>query len=728
MPKMNEKFISINLKVSFLILLLALTSMVGVSVLVSNGLRMEKISYDFIGKYEEALASSYFSKFDDFLNAIQASSGISQNLGETFYMLKNTMSRQELIKTMENEYHTAFARETALLGGGAFYEPHAFYPDIKDFHYFVSKELTATGISSEQNVRWVGNELEWDVDTYEEGWYQAVLPKDWNREVSREKRYHWSELYIDTSVDALMVTVGLPIYSTAKHIVGVATVDVSLSTLQKMVTSLPLLTPSTQIAGFSTINKATFAVSGSDKFDIEPYPEGTWLAKLKDLKPGETINNDINMDGKDYKLIAYVHISGIGVAMLVPHVEKYAAINAVQDNNFVTMVVMSIICFLVLAIVVFAISRWIVKPVKKTFSMLEVFSKGDLTQNINASGRNEFSQMMRMIDQAQEVIKGIVAGISTKAQSLYDDSKHLSSVATHLTDSANDTVAKSNEVASTTEQMAVNINAMATSAENASRNANEVASAAEQMSVNMNTIATEIEQMSASINQIANNAGEAHKVAEDATVKSNDATNTMNKLGIAAKEIGQVTDVIKKIADKTNLLALNATIEAASAGEAGKGFAVVANEIKELANQSAVSADDIAKRIEGIQSETNSAVKVINDVSNIMDKINESISAIAGYVEQQTKASIEIANNVAQANTGAKKVADAIGVVAKGANDVSLNANEAAKGASNVSRNVTDMNAAAKGSVQGSMQVNKNSEKLAEVADELKQAIGRFRV
>ena len=59
---------------------------------------------------------------------------------------------------------------------------------------------------------------------------------------------------------------------------------------------------------------------------------------------------------------------------------------------------------------------------------------------------------------------------------------------------------------------------------------------------------------------------------------------------------------------------------------------------------------------------------------------------------------------------------------------MSRNANEAAKGASNVSRNVTDMNSAAKGSVQGSMQVNKNSEKLAAVANKLKQAIGRFRV
>ena len=70
--------------------------------------------------------------------------------------------------------------------------------------------------------------------------------------------------------------------------------------------------------------------------------------------------------------------------------------------------------------------------------------------------------MMLMIGQAQEAIKGIVGGISTKAQSLYDDSKHLSSVATHLTDSANDTVAK--RIADKTNLLALNATIEAASA------------------------------------------------------------------------------------------------------------------------------------------------------------------------------------------------------------------------------------------------------------------------
>jgi methyl-accepting chemotaxis protein len=272
----------------------------------------------------------------------------------------------------------------------------------------------------------------------------------------------------------------------------------------------------------------------------------------------------------------------------------------------------------------------------------------------------------------------------------------------------------------------------------------------------MNTIAAAVEEMSASINQIASNAGDAHKITEDAISKSSDATKVMDKLGIAAKEIGQVTGIIKKIADKTNLLALNATIEAATAGEAGKGFAVVAEEIKELANQSANSADDIARKIESIQAGTGEAVAVINDVSEIITRINQSVEAIAGYVEQQTKASNEIANNVAQTSTGAnqvasaigeiargaseiannvtqtstsaKRVASAIGEVARGANDVSKNASDAARRVGQVADDVNSMSGVAKESSKDASYVNSSANDLEKMADNLGTVIGKFRV
>jgi methyl-accepting chemotaxis protein len=370
----------------------------------------------------------------------------------------------------------------------------------------------------------------------------------------------------------------------------------------------------------------------------------------------------------------------------------------------------------------------ITRPLNTVVNTISKMEKGDMTARASLEREDELGVLSKALDAMSSKLQSIFRNLRQNADTLAGSAEELSSVGRQIASGAEESVAQSTSVASTTEQTSVNINARASGAEEAAVNANDVASAAEQMSTNMNTIAAAIEEMSASINQISSNAGEANKVANEATVKSRDATGAMGKLGAAAKEIGQVTDVIKKIADKTNLLALNATIEAASAGEAGKGFAVVAGEIKELANQSATSADDIARRIEGIQTGTGEAVVVITDVSGIIAKINQSVAAISGHVSQQTKASNEIASNVAQANTGAKRVASAIGEVAKGSKDIARNAGEAAKGASIVSQNVVGLSQAAKDSVQGARQINQGANELAKIAGDLKNTMSQFKV
>jgi len=412
---------------------------------------------------------------------------------------------------------------------------------------------------------------------------------------------------------------------------------------------------------------------------------------------------------------------------------EYANKTSDENSEYVesaqnTSIALLTILFIISVLAGIYMTFGIINPLKKLVIAVEKGEKGDMTARSELNQKDELGVVAKALDGFFEHLQGIMKNLRSNSETLAGASEELAAVSRQLASGAEESVTQSNTVASTAEQMAVNINAMATGAEQASVNANEVAGAAEQMSTNMNTIASAIEEMSASINQIASNASEARSVAGAATEKSKGATEVMNKLGTAAKEIGQVTDVIKKIADKTNLLALNATIEAASAGEAGKGFAVVAGEIKELANQSAQSADDIARRIGGIQQGTGDAIHVINDVSEIIVKINHSVDAIAGHVEQQTKASNEIANNVAQANVGAKRVAGAIGEVAKGANDVSRNAGEAAKGANNVSLNVVSMSNVARESAQGATQVNQSATDLSKIAGDLRNTVSGFKV
>ncbi|MDR2582089.1 MAG: methyl-accepting chemotaxis protein [Fibromonadaceae bacterium] len=410
----------------------------------------------------------------------------------------------------------------------------------------------------------------------------------------------------------------------------------------------------------------------------------------------------------------------------VSKLSDYASVEA--DNSINTAIAVLIVVVLLAVSLGIFLTISITKPLNVVVGTLSKIEKGDMTVRADLERGDELGTLSKALDSLSSRLQSIFKNLRQNADTLAGSAEELSSVGRQIENSAEENLAQSTSVASTTEQTAENINAMASGAEEASVNADEVAGAAEQMSTNMSTIAAAIEEMSASISQISNNAGEASKVANQATVKSDDATDVMNKLGIAAKEIGQVTDVIKRIADKTNLLALNATIEAASAGEAGKGFAVVAGEIKELANQSAMSADDIARRIEGIQIGTGDAVNVIKDVSDIIAKINQSVDAISNHVGQQTKASNEIASNVAQANLGARRVAGAIGEVAKGSKDIARNAGEAAKGAKIVNQNVAGMAQGARDSVQGARQINDGASELARIAGELKNAMNQFKI
>jgi methyl-accepting chemotaxis protein len=398
-------------------------------------------------------------------------------------------------------------------------------------------------------------------------------------------------------------------------------------------------------------------------------------------------------------------------------------------NAVITAILASSAIIIVIALfIVFFIARTITHPLKTVVNTLYNMEKGDMTVRANLKREDEFGLLSKALDSLSARLQSIFEHLQNHSGTLASSAEELSFVGRQIANAAEASVSAGSTVASASEQAVTSINSIASNAEKTSVNANEVANSAEQMSMNMNTIASAIEEMSASISEISNNASEVGKVAGEATVKSNNATEVMSKLGTAAKGIGQVTDVIKRIADKTNLLALNATIEAASAGPAGKGFAVVAGEIKELANQSALSADDIARRIESIQVSTNEAVKVIDDVSDIITKINHSVESISLHVGEQTKASNEIANNVAQANAGAKRVASSIAEVAKNSHNIAHNANEAAKGAGNISQSVNSIAQDAKNSAQGAKQTNENADELAIIANDLKDVLNQFKV
>jgi len=217
-----------------------------------------------------------------------------------------------------------------------------------------------------------------------------------------------------------------------------------------------------------------------------------------------------------------------------------------------------------------------------------------------------------------------------------------------------------NEILNKASELTHFIHEMTKSAENMTSNIMGIMSTTEHVAENMNETSESIDKMTASVSYIARSTEEGMNISENIMEMAAQANTTINSLGEAAKEIGKVTGVIKRIAVQTNLLALNASIEASTAGEAGKGFAVVANKIKQFASQSATSAEDIASRIEGVQSKTENAIEVINNISDTIDMVSVTIGFIADAVDQQNRSAGKINKSVQNSDAGSKQIARTI--------------------------------------------------------------------
>jgi methyl-accepting chemotaxis protein len=204
-----------------------------------------------------------------------------------------------------------------------------------------------------------------------------------------------------------------------------------------------------------------------------------------------------------------------------------------------------------------------------------------------------------------------------------------------------------------------------------------IAAASHQATVNVETAAAASEAINRSIAEVSGRASQAAQFSGRAASQALEASDKVAKLADSANMIGEVIKLISGIADQTNLLALNATIEAARAGEAGKGFAVVASEVKNLAQQTANATEKIGAQITRMQDDTSGVVGVIEEISRVVETLNQSSVMIAGAMAKQQAATHDIAQSTTQAAKGTREVSIAI-------NDVSGSVLETGEAAEHV--------------------------------------------
>jgi methyl-accepting chemotaxis protein len=303
-----------------------------------------------------------------------------------------------------------------------------------------------------------------------------------------------------------------------------------------------------------------------------------------------------------------------------------------------------IIIVLIGSVVIAGLIGWVVTrsltvPIRRLVGTMRRLADRDLTLSSDAETRSgdEVADMERAVAEAVTTVRHAVVTMADTAAIIRNATAHATTT--------------NSEAVSDTRGTAAQAGLVAGIAEEVSRNTRIVLDGAEEMGI--------------SIRQIAHNADEAARVAAGAVNAANRTTETVNKLGDSSQEISNVVKLITSIAQQTNLLALNATIEAARAGAAGTGFAVVANEVKDLAQATAKATEDIAQRVEAIQSDTTGAVTAIAEINDIIEQINQYQATIAAAVQEQTDTTSEMRSSVTQIAAGSERMAATVGAVAE---------------------------------------------------------------
>ena len=354
---------------------------------------------------------------------------------------------------------------------------------------------------------------------------------------------------------------------------------------------------------------------------------------------------------------------------------------------------------------------------KQVVDFLNILASGDFSQPVpehSMQDNSEFGEVSRTVDAMQKSIVNLLHKVATLAEQLAASSEQLSA-------SAEQSAQASNQVAGSVTHVATSAEKQASLTSNADTLVQRIASAMNTVANNTQTVAGSAEKTTS----MANDGEDAVKKAVDQMKiienKTNDTAAVINDLEEKSQQISQIVDVISDISGQTNLLALNAAIEAARAGEAGKGFAVVAGEVGKLAEQSQDAAKQINTLITQIQGKTTNAVNFMNDSKNEVNTGAAVISDTGSTFEQIIHMIKDMSNQIREIAASIQEVSGHTVSIVSAVRDIDDESKKATEETQTISAATEEQSASIE-------EIASSSQHLAQMADELQQAINTFKL
>lgn len=537
-------------------------------------------------------------------------------------------------------------------------------------------------------------------DPRERPWYKDAKAKD---------KPVFTEAYIDTNTKKLVVSVAAPIKANGQF-VGATCVDIGLDVLTEQVNAMKY-----HGEGAGIITEASgniLATSGAGE-PMKNFKEISGLGShFEEMLKNKEGYFEVTIDGQD-KVFAYTTVPETGwlMGISVPSDFVFASLTHLK----IVFAVLTLVGLLLAAFICLMFANRITTPIEGLESHATQLANGNLAiQNLPVMSSDEIGSLTNAFNTMSGNLRNLISKMAATSEQVAASSEE-------LTANAQQSAEASVHVAETVGEVSLNMEDQLQNINNAKANVDTVYE-------DVNSMADKARTVTETSGQTAEAAQKGSALMETAIKRMGNieksvlaSADVVRKLGENSNQIGQIVEAISSIAEQTNLLSLNAAIEAARAGEHGRGFAVVAEEVRKLAAESHDSAEQIKERILSIQNDTNEAVKAMAAGT---EEVKSGTAAIRD-VGEQFEGILSLVNGIKEQMDGINK---SVEVVAAGAGNI-VNAVESIDSISRkTSESTQTISAATQEQSASNEEIAAASQSLANMATDMQEAIGKFKL
>lgn len=300
-------------------------------------------------------------------------------------------------------------------------------------------------------------------------------------------------------------------------------------------------------------------------------------------------------------------------------------ITAAINGNIRMVAGIGLIIFLLLAFLLYQLSKSITKPLTRVNRMIKGMNQMDLSERLQFESKNEIGEMADALNRFSDSLQMVIQEIDNAAGQVETGARQIS-------DGGQALAQGTTEQAGSIQQLTASIEQVEEETRRNAENADEA-----------NALATEVR---------------SH--AEAGNDQMLQMLASMEAINEASANISKIIKVIDDIAFQTNILALNAAVEAAQAGQYGKGFAVVAQEVRTLAGRSAEAVKETTELIEGCIGKVKAGTQIADETAQSLREILSQIDQVSDLVSHIDQASNNQATEIAQITIGIEQVSQVV--------------------------------------------------------------------